>query len=191
MSTVMQESLPRHRITVEEYHRMAEAGLLAPDARVELLEGEIFDMPPIGDDHKGVVNLLTHLFVRAVGEQAIVQVQNPVRLGLYSEPEPDLALLAPRADFYRTSPTRAEDVLLLIEVSDTTLRHDLRKKVPLYARHEIPEVWIVDLPGGQLHVLQTLQEGQYSNSRVTREPGAPSPALLPDVTIDLTKLFAS
>lgn len=103
MSAVMQESLPRHhRMTADEYHRMAEVGLLAPDARVELIEGEILEMAPLGNDHLSVVDQLNHLFVHAVGDRAIVRVQGAVRLSQFSEPQPDLVVLKPRADFYRT-----------------------------------------------------------------------------------------
>lgn len=186
----MQEELPRHQITVEEYHRMAQVGLLAPDARVELIEGEIFDMPPIGTDHNGVVNLLNHLFMHAVGDRAIVQIQGPIRLGSYSEPQPDVAVLKPRPDFYRTSHAQAADVLLVVEVSDATFRHDRDTKVPLYARHEIPETWIVDLAHGQLHVFRAPRRGEYSKSWATGEPGAPALALLPEVAVDLSRLFA-
>lgn len=190
MNAVMQESLPRHhRITADEYHRMAEVGLLAPDARVELIEGEILEMAPIGLDHAGVVNQLNHLFVHAVADRAIVQIQGPARLSHYSEPQPELVLLKPRADFYRTAGAGPGDVYLVIEVSDTTLRYDLRKKVPLYARHEIPEVWIVDLPGSQLHVFRTPIEGQYRDTFSTGEPGVASLSLLPEVSVDLSRLL--
>jgi len=99
----------RHLINVEQYHRMAEVGLLAPDARVELIEGEIVDMAPIGSDHAGVVNFLLRTLVFAAGDQAVVAVQQPVRLGDQSEPQPDVMLLKPRADLYRQShPTSAD-----------------------------------------------------------------------------------
>ncbi len=190
MNAVMQESQPQHhRITADEYHRMAEVGLLAPDARVELIEGEILEMAPIGLDHAGVVNQLTHLFVHAVGDRAIVQIQGPSRMSQYSEPQPDLVLFKPRADYYRTQGAGPQDVYLIIEVSDTTLRYDMHKKVPLYARHEIPEVWIVDLPGSELHVFRTPKEGQYRDTFSTGEPGIASVLLLPDVTVDLSRLL--
>ncbi len=190
MSAVMQESLPRHhRITADEYHRMAEVGLLAPDARVELIEGEILEMAPIGNDHLSVVDQLNHLFVHAVGDRAIVRVQGAARLSQFSEPQPDLVLFKPRADFYRTTGAGPQDVYLIIEVSNTTLRYDLHKKVPLYARHEIPEVWVVDLPGSKLHVFRTPKEGAYLDTVTTDEPGIMSLALLPDVNVDLSRLL--
>ncbi|MGB6451218.1 MAG: Uma2 family endonuclease [Steroidobacteraceae bacterium] len=190
MSAVMQESLPRHhRMTADEYHRMAEVGLLAPDARVELIEGEILEMAPLGNDHLSVVDQLNHLFVHAVGDRAIVRVQGAVRLSQFSEPQPDLVVLKPRADFYRTQGAGPQDVYLIIEASDTTLRYDLHTKVPFYARHEIPEVWVVDLPGGKLHVFRAPKEGSYLDAVVTDDPGTMSLSLLPDVAVDLSHLL--
>src|SRR5262245_48795970 len=114
----------RHLINVEQYYRMAEAGVLAPDARVELIEGEIVDMAPISSGHAGVVNFLQRTFDRGIEELGVVAVQQPLRLGNRSEPQPDVMLLKPRADLYRTSHPTADDVLLLIEVSDSTLKFD-------------------------------------------------------------------
>lgn len=124
---------------------MAEVGLLAPDARVELIEGEIIDMPPIGPDHGSVADRLNHLLVPAVGQRAIVRVQGAVRLSRMSEPQPDTALLVPRKDYYRAAHPTGDNTFLVIEVSDSTLRYDRNVKVPLYARHAVPEVWIADL----------------------------------------------
>jgi len=181
----------KHLISVDEYYRMAEVGLLAPDARVELIEGEIIDMPPIGTDHAGIVSLLNHLLVRALDTRAVVQPQAGVRLDLRSEPQPDLAVLAPRADFYRHKHPAPADALLLIEVSDSTLRYDLDVKVPLYARHGIAEVWIVDLQHEQLHSFRMPQGGQYRERHITREPGVTRVDGLPGIDIDLAGLFAA
>jgi Uma2 family endonuclease len=184
------ESWPqRHRITVHDYHRMAEVGVLAPDARVELIEGEIIDMAPIGNDHQSVVDRLTRTLVRAVGDSAIVRVQGSVRLGEWSEPEPDLVLLAPRADFYRSAFASGADTLLVIEVSDTTLRYDRDVKVPLYARHGVPEVWVVDVKGGALLVYCALQDGKYSSHAVLERPASMSLTQLAGVTLDIAPLF--
>ena len=135
----------RRRFTVHDYHRMGEAGILHEDDRVELIEGEIVEMAAIGTRHFTCVNGLTRLLVRSVGDAAIVSVQNPVRLDEHTEPQPDLTVL--RVRDYRESLPMPEDVLLLIEVSDTTLSYDRGMKLPLYARAGIREVWIVDLPG--------------------------------------------
>src|SRR5690554_3847041 len=132
------------RFTVEEYHAMARAGILTEDDRVELLEGRIVTMSPIGSRHVEVVRRLTELFILRAREHAIVSAQNPVRLDRHSEPEPDLALLV-RKEAYAARHPRPDEVLLLIEVAASTLAFDLREKVPLYARAGIGEVWVVAL----------------------------------------------
>lgn len=189
MGTLMESWPRRHRITADEYHRMAEVGLLAPDARVELIEGEIIEMTPIGREHMSVVDQLTELFVRAVGESAIVRVQGSVRLGSMSEPEPDLVLLRRRADFYRNQFASAPDVLLIVEVSDTTLRYDRDIKVPLYARHGVPEAWIVDLPNERLLVYGEPNDGTYQRQNVVERPALVSVAALPGLEVDLSAIF--
>lgn len=184
------ESWPRrHRITVDEYYRMAEVGLLAPDARVELIEGEIIDMPPIAPDHGSVVDRLAHLLVPAVGERAIVRVQGAVRLSRMSEPQPDVALLVPRADYYRVGHPSGDNTFLVIEVSDSTLRYDRDVKVPLYARHGVPEVWIVDLQNSRLLIRRSPVDGQYAEASELAEPGELPIAALAGVTIDLSRLL--
>jgi Uma2 family endonuclease len=186
MSTVMESWPRRHRITVDEYYRMAEVGLLAPDARVELIDGEIIDMAPIGTDHCSVVDQLTRLFVTGVGNRGIVRIQGAVRLDWLSEPQPDLALLAPRDDFYRHAHPLPGDVLLLIEVSDSTLRYDRDVKAPLYARHGIPEVWIFDLQHGEFRTYSSPEGGIYRHQGTSREPSLAPVAALPGVAIDLS-----
>jgi Uma2 family endonuclease len=189
MSSLMESWPRRHRITVDEYYRMAEVGLLAPDARVELIEGEIIDMAPIGTDHNGVVNQLNYLFHKAVGDRGIVQIQSVVRLDRSSEPQPDVALLVPRTDFYRSAHPSPADVLLLIEVSDSTLRYDRDVKAPLYARHGIPEFWIVDLQNMSLRTYRSPVDGKYREEDSTKEPGVTPIAALPAVEVDLFGLF--
>lgn len=189
MGTLMESWPRRHRITVDEYHRMAEVGLLAPDARVELIEGEIIDMAPIGKEHSSVVDQLNRLFVRAVGDDAIVRVQGSVRLGSMSEPEPDLLLLRPRADFYRSEFATERDVLLVVEVSDKTLRYDREVKVPLYARHGVTETWIVDIPHGRLLAYSEPQTGTYRHERAIEHPGVVPMAALPGLSVDLSAVL--
>ena len=144
----------RYRFTVKEYHRMGEAGILPEDTRIELIAGDIVVREPIGSYHAGTVNRLNRLWTSNLGERAVVQVQNPVELTEEdSEVQPDVTLLRPRADFYtRGHPTPA-DVLLLIEVADSSLARDRRVKMPLYARAGIREAWLVDLIGdrGEVH----------------------------------------
>lgn len=190
MSSQMESWPRRHRITVDEYYRMAEVGLLAPDARVELIEGEIIDMAPIGTDHGSVVDQLARLFIRAVDEQAIVRIQGAIRLDRNSEPQPDVALLAPRVDFYRNAQPSPADILLVIEVSDSTLRYDRDVKVPLYARHGIPEVWIVDLQNGELCFYGSPEGGRYLNQSVTKDPGVMALSAMPGIEVDLSGILA-
>jgi Uma2 family endonuclease len=189
MATLVESWPRRHRITVDEYHRMAEVGLLAPDARVQLIEGEIIDMPPPGSRHASVVDQLMLLFVRAVAGRAIVRVQGPVRLDRMSEPQPDLSLLTPRADHYRESHPTGLDTLLVVEVSDSALRYDRDVKLPLYARHGVPEVWIVDLQNGCVHFHRELADCRYHEASSTTAPGLAPIEALPDVTVDLSGLL--
>jgi Uma2 family endonuclease len=184
------ESWPRrHRITVDEYYRMAEIGVLAPDARVELIEGEIIDMPAIGSEHGSVVDQLNQLLVRAVGDRAIVRVQGAVRLSRITEPQPDITLLKPRADFYRHEQPTGCDTLLVIEVSESTLRYDSTIKAPLYARLGVPEVWIVDLQHDRLLIFESPVDGRYTSERTETSLGRAMIGALPDVAIDLSRLL--
>jgi len=183
------EVLNRHRLTVEEYYRMAEVGLLAPDARVELIEGEIVDMAPIGSRHGSAVKRLLQLFSAAINSQAIVAVQDPLRLGPRNEPQPDLMLLAPRDDFYGSAHPTAADVLLLVEVSDTTARYDRGIKLELYARHGVREVWIVDLDNHVLRTFRGPKGDTYTEVMETAHPGTLAPQALPGVSIDASKLL--
>ncbi|MBL6750714.1 MAG: Uma2 family endonuclease [Nevskia sp.] len=144
--------LQRHKISVEAYHQMGKAGILAENDRVELIDGDLINMAPIGSVHASVVNTLNDFFVRQVGIHGIVSVQNSLNLQPDSEPQPDLMVLKPRADRYRNALPIAGDVLLLIEVADTTADYDRKIKVPLYARHGVAEVWLIDLAARQLEI---------------------------------------
>src|SRR6266700_1636870 len=135
-----------HRFTVADYYRMAETGVLKPGARVELLDGKIIDMLPIGPFHGGSVNRLIRLFSKLSNGRWLVSAQNPVHLDEYSEPQPDLMLLKPEADDYTSRHPRPEDVFLLIEVADTSLDFDREEKLPAYGRTGISEVWILNRP---------------------------------------------
>src|SRR5690606_20814261 len=136
-------------------------GLLAWDARVELIEGEIIDMAPIGSRHAMAVDLLTERLVEMANRSALVRTQGPGRLGPHSEPEPDIALLKRHVDRYVNSHPTADDFLLIIEVSDTTLRFDREVKARLYALHRIPEYWVIDLTNDRLHVHRDPSQGRY------------------------------
>jgi Uma2 family endonuclease len=179
----------RHRLTVDEYYRMAEVGVLTPDARVELIEGEIIDMAPIGTRHGSAVKRLTQLLTSALGDSVIVAVQDSLRLSKRSEPQPDLMVLKPRADFYREAHPSADDVLLLIEVSDTTARYDRGIKLNLYARHGVQEVWVVDLDEGLMRTYRQPRGEIYTEVQETAQPTWLSPQALPGVRIDVSKLL--
>ncbi|MEE9322068.1 MAG: Uma2 family endonuclease [Granulosicoccus sp.] len=188
MNAVMNEPT-RHSLSVDDYYRMAEVGILAPDARVELIEGEIIDRVPIGCTHASVVDYLNRMLVLAVGDSAIVRTQNPVRLDNYSEPEPDFAILKPRQDSYRKSHPTADDVFLLIEVSDSTLRYDRNIKMPLYAKFGVPAVWIIDVAAQRLHIYNELQQGKYLAESLIEDFQDTSLPLLEDVSLILKELF--
>jgi Uma2 family endonuclease len=159
----MSESLVRRRFTAEEYHQMGRSGILREDDRVELIEGEIVLMSPIGRRHAACVKRLLHLLVQALGKRAVVGVQDPVRLDDSSEPQPDLSILKPRADFYASALPGAGDVLWLIEVTDTSRDYDRDIKLPLYARSGVPEVWLVDLTAERVEVHRAPAGGRYSD----------------------------
>jgi Uma2 family endonuclease len=180
----------RHRISVHDYHRMGEIGVFPPDARVELIEAEIIDMAPIGNDHQSIADQLNRSLVKTVGDDAIVRVQGSVRLSEWSEPQPDVLLLAPRPDFYRNQFASGTDTLLLIEVSDTTLRYDRDVKVPLYASHGVREVWIVDVNGNALLVFGDLRNGKYERHVALDRPTKAPITHLSGITLDVAALFA-
>ncbi|HSC15311.1 MAG TPA: Uma2 family endonuclease [Gammaproteobacteria bacterium] len=181
------ESWPRpHRLTVDDYYRMAEVGLLHPDDRTELIEGEIIDMPPIGDRHAAVVRLLNTRLVRAVGDAAEVSSQLPVRLSLRSEPQPDFAVVKAKRGGYRKHP-QPRDVLLLIEVSDSTLRYDLGKRASLYAAHGIPEYWVFDLQRDRVWRHRDPNNREYARVDAAESGTLTLPTL--DADISLEELF--
>lgn len=189
MSSAAPDIFHRHRLTVGEYYRMGEVGILPPDSRVELVDGEIIDMPPIGSPHAGTVIYLGNKLQEAVGDKAIVSIQNPVFLDLHSEPQPDIALLRPRADFYRSAHPTPADVLLIIEVADTSLAYDTQIKLPLYALHGIPEVGLADLPNRRFLVHRTPTATGFRDVQTLTDLTAVTPLLLPGVSIDLSEVF--
>jgi Uma2 family endonuclease len=165
---------------------MSEVGLLAPDARTELIEGEVIHMAPIGSPHAGTVDKVNHLLAAVLGDTARVRIQHPACLDRYSEPQPDLAVVVSREDFYTSRHPLPTDTLLIVEVSDSTLRLDLNVKVPLYARHQVPEVWVVDLESGRIHFFRSPQSGAYTDVSFTDKPGVVTLTALPEVKVDLS-----
>jgi Uma2 family endonuclease len=185
---VTRPNLKRHRFNVDEYHRMAKAGILHEDDRIELIEGELIEMAAVGSRHMACVNDLNRLFVSRLGDRAIVSIQNPVCLSFHSEPEPDLSILRPHPNRYRDRIPLPEDVLLLIEVADTTFAHDRAVKLPLYAAAGIPEVWIADLPRRRFLLHRTPEGNAYTDVTTVRR-GTISPLAFPDVTISIESIF--
>lgn len=159
-------AVSRHRLTVSDFRRMGEVGILGPDDRVELIAGEIIDMSPIGSLHAALVDRVAGVFHQQCGPRAIVRVQNPLALDETSQPQPDIAVLRPRADFYAAAHPRPADVLLVIEVADTTLPFDLDVKVPLYAAAEIPEAWVIEAASRRTYVFRQPAGGCYVERHV-------------------------
>jgi Uma2 family endonuclease len=188
MSTTL-EYPQKHPISAEEYLRMGEADVFASDARLELIEGEIIEMAPIGGPHLARVNKLNRLFVERSGDRAIVSVQNPLVISERSVPQPDLALLTPREDEYERSLPKSSDVLLAVEVADSTLGFDLRTKAPLYARCGVTELWVVDVNEHVVHVFRDPGATGYGLS-LTLKPGQSVKCLaLPEVFVEVGELF--
>jgi Uma2 family endonuclease len=183
--------VPRRAINVDEFYRMAEAGIFHEDDRVELIEGEIIEMSPIGSDHSGTVNALTHFLVQAVGDRAVVSVQNPVRLSHITEPLPDFVVLKPRADFYRERTAKPEDVLLIVEVAKTSARYDKLIKVPLYARHAIPEYWLVRLDKRLIEVHRDPADGKYRSVAEVNAGAALDIERLPGIAIPASSVLGT
>ena len=194
----------RHKLTVDDYHKLGDAGVLNEDSRVELIEGELIEMAPIGGPHMGLINRLTEpgaalagaldrlnkLLVFAVGDAGVVSVQNAVTLPPWSEPQPDFAILRPGADTRHAPVPNPPDVLWLIEVADTTLAYDRRTKVPIYARAGILEVWVVDVNACAIEVFHSPRSNGYSHASIHAAPARISPTALPGVVIDVADVFA-
>jgi len=174
------------RVTVEDYHRLGEVGALALGPRVELIDGEIVNMPPIGRRYAAVVERLVPAVFAAVADRAIVRIHRPLRLGDRSEPAPDFALLKARDGNPHAANT---DALLIIEISESTRRYVRTVKVPLYARHSLPEVWVVDLANELVHFYRRPAGDSYADVVATDRPGATPIAALPGVAVDLTGIL--
>lgn len=179
--------LPHRRFTVTEYHRMGEIGMLEADERIELLEGELVDMAPIGGEHADFVDRLNFVITRTVPTDVRVRIQNPITLGDRSEPQPDVVLA--RAGDYRYQHPSAADVLLLIEVADTTVRRDRDIKIPLYARHGIPECWLFDLPNRKLEVFRQPSADGYRLIWLPEPTETLTPGAVPELTLSCAQLW--
>jgi Uma2 family endonuclease len=168
---------------------MAEVGILTEDDRVELIDGEIIKTSPIGSRHVACVNRLTAVLTPRIGLSAIVSVRNPIYVDDYSEPEPDIALLRHRDDYYSASLPRPQDVLLIIEVADTSLEYDRTVKLSAYGRAGIPEVWIADLPGNGIEAFSELVNGVYQKVRRANRGESLSPTSLPGLSVRVEEVL--
>ena len=185
------EIAPAKRLfTRKEYHQMGAAGILAPTERVELIRGEIVTMSPPGRRHVAFVNNLNEVLVMRLAGRAIVSVQNPIALADDSEPQPDLALFRRRAVPYKDAEATGEDVFLLIEVADSSLRYDRSTKLRLYAEDGLPEYWVVDVDAETVEVYRRPEGGVYRHVSRVDGPGTVSPTAFPDVVLTLAAIFA-
>ena len=179
----------RHLFTTAEYERMGELGLFEPDERLELLAGEIIEMSPIGSPHADTVRRLARWFDRRVGDRAVVAVQDPLRLSDLSEPQPDVMLLRPLGNTYRARHPRPEDILLLIEVSDSTVGWDRRVKRPLYAAAGIVETWIVDLQASVVEIATQPTPSGYARIEQMAPGSVIAPSTFSDLELPVAELF--
>jgi Uma2 family endonuclease len=180
----------RTRITTDRYQKMVATGVLTKRDRIELIEGEMLDMAPIGPKHATIADRLTRLFILAVQNAAIVSSGRPVNLGDFSEPQPDVMLLKPRADGYSNAHPDAADVLLVIEVSDSTLTFDQSTKLSLYARYGVSEYWVIDVEGKRVLTYREPTAKGYVRKRELAVTEAASPQAFPDLKIAVNEIFA-
>jgi len=176
--------------TVENYHAMAAAGIIAPNDRVELLQGQVIQMSPQGSRHYGFLLKLQTLLVQQLQGTALLAVQGPIALNPLSEPEPDLAVLRLRADYYQVSLPTAGDLYLLIEVADSSLTYDREQKLPAYAQAGIPEVWVCNIVDDQIEVYTEPNGADYQQCRIAHRGDSLSPLLLPHVKLALAEVLA-
>lgn len=177
-----------HRFSVEDFYQMAETGVIHRDARVELLDGQIVDMTPIGPFHAGTVNRLNRFLSGLSQGRWLLAVQNPLHLEEYSEPQPDLLVLKPSADDYTSRHPIANDVFWLVEVADTTIEFDRREKLPVYGRAGVPEVWLVNLPRKTLEVYREPNFRGYTSQIILAPGQLVSPLAFPDDVFEVAEL---
>ena len=182
--------LPTRRLfTVDEYVAIYEKGIIPDDERTELIDGEIIEMAPMGMQHEANVDDGTRILVRAVGDRAIVRVQGSLTVDEGNRPQPDLMLLKLRDGGYRDRPAGPTDVLLIIEVSDSTLANDRGAKLTRYAQADIPEVWIENIPDRVIEAYRNPVDGEYTESRTYRPGETISPTAFPDIELSVSQLI--
>jgi Uma2 family endonuclease len=186
-----QPRLNTFRLNVSQYHQMSEAGILSENDKVELINGEIIEMSPIGRRHAACVDRINRLFSNILGIKVIVRVKNPIILNNLSEPEPDIALLQPRADFYESGHPQPQDICLLIEVADSSLEYDKDVKIPLYASSGISEVWLVDIYEQVIIVYRYPSESGYSDIQTLSRGKKLSIQAFPEINLVVNDILGS
>lgn len=186
---IMNTTVLIHRFNVEEYHRLIENNILHEDDRVELIEGRIIDMTPIGSKHAACVSRLNEILSEKLQKRAIINIQNPICLTAYTEPEPDIAIIKRRPDFYAEQLPQPEDVLLIIEVSDSSLDYDCETKIPLYAKSNIPEVWLVNLIENNVAIYSGPSSEGYNVITKHHHNQILSPKSFHDITLTVSEIF--
>jgi Uma2 family endonuclease len=181
----------RKLFSVDEYHRMVEVGILAEDDRVELIEGEILEMSPIGDRHLACTDRANMLFAPSLLGKAIVRIQGSIRLSDNTQPQPDIILLNPRKDFYAKGGAVTKDALLVIEVAETSIRYDRGRKLAIYAKYGVHEVWIEDLNTDTLLIFRDRHPKGYKTSQVLQPSDSVSPLAFPDLILPVSALLGT
>ena len=179
----------RHLFTVDDFAHMGEAGILAEDDRVELIDGEIREMTPIGPSHAGIVDRLAEMLINRLTGKANVRIQHPIRLGSYTEPQPDLVVARRRKSFYADRHPEPGDVLVVVEVADSSLRYDRAEKVPRYGRAGIPETWLVDVEAGTVTVYTDPGPAGYARQQVQRRGERMVASSVPDLALAVDDIF--
>lgn len=177
------------RFSVEEYYELARIGILGPDERVELIEGQIIPMSPAGSRHAELVSRFTHALMAGLPEDVRIRPQCPVRFDGFSELEPDLALVRVTTEGFWARHPHPKEVLLIVEVAESSLRRDRHVKLPLYARAGIPEVWIVDVATLRMEVHRQPDDGAYREVAIHDREASVSPALVPNVRVEMRSVI--
>ena len=185
----MSAEVETYRFSVEEFNKLGEAGIFDEDDRVELLDGEIIVMSPIGSEHAAAVLRIGWYFQQRLGKKALTSTQNPTVIDEFSEPQPDLMLLKPKADFYKRAHPRPEDILLLVEVSDTTLVYDRGRKLRKYAECEVPEVWIVNLKKMVIEQFRGAAVTGYSSAQTFERREQITIGAFPEISFSVEELI--
>ena len=178
------------RLTVAEYHRMGDLGILAPSESVELIEGQIIEKPIKGKAHSAAVSRVDNLLINRLADRTLVRLQDPVHLSDYSEPEPDIALVKPDPFFYEDHHPQPSEIYLIIEVADTTLKRDRDFKATVYARSGIADYWILDIANRQLYVFRDPQANHYQSEAILNDDATISILAFPDVQISVAEMFS-